>query len=478
MQQMYTCPNCQAQVVYGQSACGNCGVALDWGQVPQTPPASQDIDSQQVLGQQMYTCPNCQGQVVYGQSACSNCGIALDWGGVQHATGRRKPDKHQRQNTYGKIMAMFKKKRPSGVFISLMALLFVVLVAGGIFWALNGDSLFTSSTKPLDDQPAASTSNGFEKPPAVKSFGAEPSTITQGQEAKLSWDVSEATSVTIDPGIGTVSLSGIQVVSPEVTTTYHLTAANNAGPVSASVVVTVKEPPEPAITSFSASKNSISAGESVTLQWKVARASYVNIDQGIGIVISSGERRVTPTKTTTYTINATNAVGSATASVTVTVAAAGVPVINSFTVNPDIIAVSDNSTLGWDVSGATSVSIDQGIGSVLATGTTIVSPAETTTYTITARNNAGTVTASAKVTVASELPEITSFTVSKSSISAEESVTLQWNITGATSASIDPGVGVVSGTSTTVSPTVTTTYTLTATNSHGSNTETVTVTVP
>jgi len=50
-----------------------------------------------------------------------------------------------------------------------------------------------------------------------------------------------------------------------------------------------------------------------------------------------------------------------------------VPVIENFS--------ADDFTLSWSVSNATSASIDQGIGSVALSGTTSVSPDETTTYT-------------------------------------------------------------------------------------------------
>ncbi len=472
MQEMYACPNCKAQVVYGQSACGNCGVALDWGLVQQTPPPSytqQEPDAQQMGGQQIYACPNCKAQVVYGQSACSNCGVPLDWSDVQQTPGRRKSNQYQQQKMRSKTTAMRKKKRPSGITIPLMVLIFVVLVGGGIAFALNSDSFFTSSSKPSGDQSTAGTSTEFKKPPAVNSFSAEPSTITQGQETELSWDVSGATSVSIDQEIGTVSSSGTQTVSPDTTTTYHLTATNSAGPVNASVTVTVKEPPEPGITSFSASPSSIAVGEPATLQWKVARASYVNIDQGIGIVTSSGTQVVTPTETTTYTITATNAAGSATATVKITVAVPGAPVINSFTADPVTIDVDEDSTLEWAVSGATSISINQDIGNVLSSGTKVVYPTETTTYTLTARNNIGPVTASATVTVASGKPVIVSFTASSS--------TLYWETTGATSISIT-GTSSYTGLTASGSKTVAAgNYTLTATNSYDSVTESVTVTI-
>ncbi len=74
-------------------------------------------------------------------------------------------------------------------------------------------------------------------------------------------------------------------------------------------------------------------------------------------------------------------------------------------------------------------------------------------------------------------PVISSFTASPQSVQAGQSATLNWSVTGATTLSVTPGPGTVSGSSTTVTPGSTTTYTLTATNSGGSVTATTTVTV-
>jgi len=76
-----------------------------------------------------------------------------------------------------------------------------------------------------------------------------------------------------------------------------------------------------------------------------------------------------------------------------------VPVINSFTAGPGSITVGASSTLSWSVSGATAVSINQGVGSVASSGTRVVSPAATTTYTLTATNAAGSVTQPVQVVV-------------------------------------------------------------------------------
>jgi len=77
------------------------------------------------------------------------------------------------------------------------------------------------------------------------------------------------------------------------------------------------------------------------------------------------------------------------------------PIINSFSAIPSTITVGESSTLSWSVTDATSVTIDNGIGSVALTGTTGVNPTTTTTYTLTSTNVAGSVTATTTVTVSS-----------------------------------------------------------------------------
>ena len=82
-------------------------------------------------------------------------------------------------------------------------------------------------------------------PPAIASFQASPTTINQGQSSTLTWQVSGATSLSINQGIGTVAGSSL-TVSPISTTTYTLTAANAHGSSTATATVTVATtPPTP-----------------------------------------------------------------------------------------------------------------------------------------------------------------------------------------------------------------------------------------
>ena len=76
-----------------------------------------------------------------------------------------------------------------------------------------------------------------------------------------------------------------------------------------------------------------------------------------------------------------------------------VPIINSFLANPTTITVGESSNLSWSVTDAVGVTIDNGIGSVALSGTTVVNPTTATTYTLTATNSVGSVTESVTVDI-------------------------------------------------------------------------------
>ena len=74
----------------------------------------------------------------------------------------------------------------------------------------------------------------------------------------------------------------------------------------------------PAISSFTASSSSVSAGTPVTLNWNTSSASYLVVSPDAGAVRGTSAT-VTPATTTTYTLYATNSFGRTTATVTITV---------------------------------------------------------------------------------------------------------------------------------------------------------------
>jgi hypothetical protein len=75
-----------------------------------------------------------------------------------------------------------------------------------------------------------------------------------------------------------------------------------------------------------------------------------------------------------------------------------VPKINSFTTSAGAITKGGSTTLRWSIDGATSVSISPQPGQVQGTSVTVY-PSTTTTYKLTARNQAGAATASVSVSV-------------------------------------------------------------------------------
>jgi hypothetical protein len=79
-------------------------------------------------------------------------------------------------------------------------------------------------------------------PPTVAAFTANPASVTAGQASTLSWGaVENVDTLTIDQGIGQVS--GPVLVSPQVTTTYTLTATGCGGTTTYHVTVTVNAAP-------------------------------------------------------------------------------------------------------------------------------------------------------------------------------------------------------------------------------------------
>lgn len=74
----------------------------------------------------------------------------------------------------------------------------------------------------------------------------------------------------------------------------------------------------PNITSFAATSTTIQAGQQVTLNWGANGASYYIVSPDVGAVRGTSAS-VSPTQTTTYTLDATNEFGRTTATVTITV---------------------------------------------------------------------------------------------------------------------------------------------------------------
>jgi hypothetical protein len=166
--------------------------------------------------------------------------------------------------------------------------------------------------------------------------------------------------------------------------------------------------PKPVISTFTCFPQTLPGGPgNVTFTWAVSGAISLDIEPLVGAVspVNNGSATVQVTATATFTLTATGLNGTTTATCPVTVTQQ--PVINSLTATPSTLSYGGGPvSLAWNVTGATMLSIDQGVGTV--SPDTIGSVTElvtmTTIFTLTACNSAGCVTASVTVTV---LPKVT-----------------------------------------------------------------------
>ena len=99
---------------------------------------------------------------------------------------------------------------------------------------------------PPPPKPAPPVERKVEPPkPVITSLTVDPSSIERGQSATLRWSSQNATSGTIDNGIGSVDPNGSRQVSPSSTTTYRLTVRGEGGEASQTVTLRVTEAPPP-----------------------------------------------------------------------------------------------------------------------------------------------------------------------------------------------------------------------------------------
>jgi phospholipase C len=192
--------------------------------------------------------------------------------------------------------------------------------------ALNGSApvvptsttTYTATATGPGGTATATVTVNVTQPPPTLSLSVNPTSIIAGQSATLAWTSSNAKTITIDNGIGSVAVpSGNTTVTPTQTTTYTATATGPGGSVTASATLTVQQ--QLAVT-LTANPTTIGAGQNSTLTWTSQAATSVTISPEPGAVDLSGSVSLKPAQTTTYTATATDAAGdSKTAQVTVTV---------------------------------------------------------------------------------------------------------------------------------------------------------------
>jgi peptidoglycan-associated lipoprotein len=84
-------------------------------------------------------------------------------------------------------------------------------------------------------------------PPArpTVTLQANPTSINKGESSTLSWNSTDATQLSIDPGVGAVTAQGSTKVTPSDSTTYTITATGPGGSATATAAVSVSVPAPP-----------------------------------------------------------------------------------------------------------------------------------------------------------------------------------------------------------------------------------------
>jgi len=229
----------------------------------------------------------------------------------------------------------------------------------------------------------------------------------------------------------------------------------------------------PVSVTLNADQDSIKCGESTTLSWSSIYAESCTIEPSVGTVGPEGSVFVSPSAPTSYTITATGESGTATDWVTVGIN----PPEVAISCNPSEIQYGESATLSWSTSCADSCVIEPEVGESPLNGSAVVTPDQSTVYTITATGPGGTTQKSVNVKVVS--PPRVMLSVSHSEITYGEPVTLSWSVENAGSTPyINQGIGaVMTEGSIELTPDYTTTYAISVSNEDKSVFHTITVRV-
>jgi len=319
-------------------------------------------------------------------------------------------------------------------------------------------------------------------PPAPTcTFDIAPASVKEGSPTTFTWDTTNATAVSIQ-SIGTVSVDGTKVVYPTQSRSYELTATGNGGTVKCTdtIVVTPKDVVYPAPTcTFDIAPASVKEGSPTTFTWDTTNATAVSI-QSIGTVSVDGTKVVYPTQSRSYELTATGNGGTVKCTDTVSVTHDETPTAprcDFFTASKSRINKGDSVTLSWGTTHAGDVSINNGVGSVLVDGSSVVNLFHDTVFTLTARSGSQSHTCQVAIDVEESVIHTStttnsvtnvnnfnnyvyntysshsssrnndddvrcdSFTVSDAKVKKGDEVTLRWKTSDADDVDINQGVG-------------------------------------
>ncbi len=233
-------------------------------------------------------------------------------------------------------------------------------------------------------------------------FSADRVSVQSGESVTLTWQVTGANSCTAsgawsgDRGLsGTFDTGAVNAAS-----VYTLSCSGTNGDTVRSVLVSLSNAGSAPSIDLSASPASIVTGNSTTLNWSTTNADSCTASGAwSGAKGTSGSQSVSPTSSSTYTLDCTGSGGSSRASFDVTVVSSSAPIVN-LSASPATITVGSNTTLSWSSSNVDSCTATGAWnGSRETSGSQTVSPLRDSTYTLSCSGDGGDVTATFKVAV-------------------------------------------------------------------------------
>jgi hypothetical protein len=224
--------------------------------------------------------------------------------------------------------------------------------------------------------------------PLISQFSADVSKIFAGAPVTLSWECDPGATLSIDQGIGdlrarTINGKGSIQVSPKADTSYTLTATKGAETLTKTVIISV-----PLIVKFGVDIPSVFAGVPATLSWETDPAASLSIDQGVGDVTAQtvggkGSIQVTPGVDTIYTLTAARDGRQARQTATVQIK----PLITSFQISRTKVPRGEPVIFSWTAHPEATLALspepgDVGTNTVAGSGSVVVTPTDSDTYTL------------------------------------------------------------------------------------------------
>ena len=212
---------------------------------------------------------------------------------------------------------------------------------------------------------------------AIDSFAADNTDIESGDTVTLTWTIRNATSASINQGVGTLSSSQLESgsvqVNPTATTTYILTATDGTDTVTASVTVTVGAAlAQPSITSFTVDDATLTPTQTTTVRWAGVNGvsgtiTGPSLNRALTTAeLTAGTQSIGPLSAGIHpyqlTLNGEAGTTPATRSFSVVSSTTPPPpdpvTIDTFTRVPSTIESGESSLLSWTTSNATAVTLD------------------------------------------------------------------------------------------------------------------------